>query len=290
MTVKPKTKNRGKTLVALVSQLEVDKILNVEQPKDLDVLADSIKALGVRHKLQVRRKKGSDKLYIIDGRRRFLAASKAGLRKIEVVDHGYMKDVDAITLGHAENFLRRKNSKKETIHACRLLRSEKLTHKEIASRLFLGESTVSEYLSISRASPKVKEAVVKKKSEGGVSIKEGLKIAQLGREQQDEEIQKKTKGVEQPAKRAQLPKILTNKAEVTPLSQNMGVLMPGEKLRNDYRLASDYKERCQKLEVEVQKRLRMNPSNAKLQGMSLAIGVLRGKLTVEESLINWGKI
>jgi len=60
--------------------------------------------------------------------------------------------------------------------------------------------------------------------------------------------------------------------------------LPGEKLLPGYHLVSDYKERCQKLEAEVTKRLRQTPSSQRLQGMGQAVSVLRGDLTVEEAI------
>lgn len=290
MKVNPKKRNLGKTLSVSVDQLEVEEFLNVEKPKDIDGLADAIRVHGLRHPLQVRRKRGSDKLHIIDGRRRWLASCKVGLKEVAVVDNGYLTDVDAVTISHVENYMRRKGNKKECINDCRLLKASGLNNNEISERLFLSKSAVSDYLSISRAKPKVRKAV----EEGTVTVKEGVRVSKLDLKMQEEEIEKeierRVKIAVDKTREACLPRVNEDPSAIPALTQNVGILMPGEKLNRDYRLVSDYKERCQKMENEVQSRLRKTPSNAKLQGMNLVIGVLRGKLTVDQALTNWDGI
>jgi ParB/RepB/Spo0J family partition protein len=284
---KPKTKNSATTISAALSKLEVDEMLNVSKPEGVDDLAASISVMGLRHPIQVRRKRESDSFFILDGRCRFLAAKKAGLKAVSVVDNGYMNDVDAITISHVENWMRRKGNKKECINSCKLLRNAGLSVVEIGKRLFLSKSAVSNYLSIGRAQPLVRAAAEKGPSNGGISVHEAVKVSKLENSEQDNAVSSLIQAAVARTREACLPKVNEDIKSLPVLSQNLGVLMPGEVLSKEYRLASDYKERCKKLDAEIQKRLRRTPSNAKLLGMSLAIGVLRGKLTVEEALTNW---
>jgi ParB/RepB/Spo0J family partition protein len=292
MKVKPKNSTLGKVTLVSLSDVEIDEEINTSQLVCLRGLTESVEKMGVLNPLQVRRKKGKKLLQVIDGRQRLAAAQKLELQVVPVIDNGYLTNIEAISLSHAENWLRRKTSKKECMEACSLLRKEGLNQQGIATALNLSLGSVSEYLSLARAKPKVMEAALKGKKDGGVPIKKALKMSE---EEIETEVQKRLQIIlaarAKELKEQERPRIYTNKAEVPPMTQNMKVLMPGETLASkEYRMASDYKERCQKLELEVRKRLQRTPSNLKLQGIDLAIGVLRGKLTVEQALTNWDNL
>jgi len=289
----PKTAKHSIEGLVPLSELEVEEGFNTAKSEPNDDLVTSIKEVGVENPIHVRTKPGSESFFIIDGHRRYLAAKAAKLEKVRVVDHGGIDDVEARTVAYRQNLLRRKPSKKEIMDTCKFFQKAGLGVSEIAQRLSMGKSTVSEYLTLLRATPKLRKAAEKGTSEGGIPTKAALRAARLTEAQQRRAtpklVGKTSKEAEQvlgPPK----PKIITDPSQAPVPTQSIGVLMPGEKLPNNYRLVSDYKERCQKLDIEVTKRLRQTPSNQRLQGMELVIGVLRGKLTVEQAFIDWQKV
>lgn len=269
-----KSKSYEQETSVSLNRLEVEAGFNVSKNKSVDDLVPSFKEYGMDNPIHVRRKKGSEKLLIVDGHRRFLAAEKAGLKVIKVVDHGFLSNADAWTLAHRQNWQRRKVSKGESMETCTRLQKEGLGVVEIANRLMLAKSTVSEYLTLSRASPKLRAAAKKSTEEGGIPKKVALKAARLTKKQQ-EKATAKLEGKTAPEAEAALPP--QARIAVTPTA-------------SDYRLVSDYKERCQRMEIEVKKRLKDKAGDKKLQGMELVIGVLRGRLTVDQAFVNWEKV
>lgn len=273
--------------------LEIEDGFNTVKVKAVDDLVASFKEVGMENPIHVRHLENSECLFIIDGHRRYEAAKQAGLDRVRIVDHGPIDNVDARTVAYRQNLLRRKPTKKETMDTCRFFDKAGLGVSEIATRVCLGKSTVSEYLSMGRASPKLRKAVEKSVSEGGIPTKVALRAAKLTEKEQKRAIPKlmgKTSKEAEAVLGPPRPKVITDPGLAPTPTHNIGVLMPGEKLAKGYRLVSDYRERCQKLELEVQKRLRQTPSNQRLQGMELVIGVLKGKLTPEQAFVDWQKV
>lgn len=292
--VEPKTAKHPSEAIVPLSSLEVEKGFNTTKVQLVGDLEVSFKEAGMENPLHVRERDGSDKLFVIDGRHRFLAAQKVGWKEIRVVNHGLIDDVEARTVAYRQNLLRRKPSKKELMDTCKFFQKAGLGVSEIAQRMCLGKSSVSEYLTLLRATPKLRRAAAKGTSEGGIPTKAALRAARLPEAQQRRATPKlagKTSREAEQVLGPPRPRILTTSPGIASgHTQNTGVLMPGEKLPHNYRLVSDYKERCQKLELEVTKRLRQTPSSQRLQGMELVIGVLRGKLTVEQAFVDWQKV
>jgi len=266
-------KNTERETSVSLTRLEVEKGFNVSKNKNVDDLVPSLKEFGMDNPIHVRRKKGEDKLFIIDGHRRYLAAQEAGLHVVGVVDHGFLSNADAWTLAYRQNYQRRKVTKSEGMETCRRLKDEGLQGAEIARRLGLAKSTVSEYLTLARATPKLRAAAQKDTEDGGIPKKVALRAARATKEKQ-EKMTPKLVGKTAPEAEAVMP------------SQPR---LPAEPGSREYRLVSDYKERCQRMEVEVRKRLHDRPSDKKLQGMELIIAVLRGRLTVDQAFVNWEK-
>jgi hypothetical protein len=160
------------------------------------------------------------------------------------------------------------------METCKRLKQEGLSGVEIAARLMLAKSTVSEYLTLAKAEPTLRAAAQKSTEEGGIPKKVALRAAKLPKAKQKKATPKLV-GKTAPEAEAVLP------------SQPAVPTTPGAA---DYRLVSDYKERCQRMEIEVNKRRKDRPGDKKLQGMELAIGVLRGRLTVDQAFVNWEKV
>lgn len=274
------TKRYPLETVVCLDEIDVEKGFNTAEPGPVGELVASFKELGMQNPLHVRRLPDRKSLSLIDGHRRYQAAQLAGFEKVKVVDHGYINDVDAKTVAYSQNVLRRKISKREVMGTCKFMAAAGLNGSDIARRLGLGKSTVSEYLTLSRASPKLRKAAEKATSEGGIPTKTALRAAKLTKRKQDQATPKLVGKTNKEAETVLGPK---------PSAHNIGVPMPEGASSGSYRLVSDYKERCRKLELEVQKRLRQTPSNQRLQGMELVIGVLKGKLTVEQAFVDWQK-
>lgn len=278
-----------------LDHLEVEKGFNSVKAGPVDDLVASAKEVGITNAIHVRRRPADDgkyvdgKMFVIDGHRRLLAAQKAGLKEVPVIDHGLINDVEAKTIAYQQNLLRRKPTKKERIDTCRFFEKAGLGVSEIARRTFLAKSTVSEYLTISRAAPKLRNAAAKTTAEGGIPTKTALKAAKMTKDQQRKATPKLVGKTNRQAEHVIGP-VTASPGQAPKPTNKIGMLAPGGKLAPGYRLVSDYKERCQKLELEVTKRLRQTPSNQRLQGMELVIGVLRGKLTVEQAFTDWQKV
>lgn len=270
-----------------LDELEIEKGLNSSKLKSLSVYADSLSTAGMDNPILVRHLPNSQRLSIIDGRHRYEAAKQAGLQQVPIKDYGPISKNDARLLAWRQNVLRRKSSKKEIMDTVRDLNKDGMGGSDIARLLGLAKSTVSEYLTLSRASPKLRKAAEKGTGEGGIPTKAALRAAKLPVVQQQRATPKLVGKTSRQAEHVLGP--ATPRTPTNPTGARVGVLMPGEKLPTGYRLVSDYKERCQKLEMEVLKRLRQTPSSQRLQGMELVIGVLRGKLTVDQAFVNWQK-
>lgn len=287
MTAAPKNaKSFPQDRVVPLVDLEIEDGFNSSKLVPVDDLAASIAEVGLENPIHVRHLENSELLFVIDGHRRFEAAKKVGLSKVKVIDHGYLDTPKAKLVAYRQNILRRKVTKKELMDTVRCLDKAEYSGADIAKQMGLAKSTVSEYITLARASPKLRKAAAKPVSEGGITTKTALQAA---------------KTLTKPQQQRAVPKIAgktTRQAEhILPLAPvggpgvgRPGVLMAGEKLSPTYRLISDYKERCQEMEIAVTKLLRQTPSNQKLQGIELMIGVLRGKLTVKEALTNWQKV
>jgi ParB/RepB/Spo0J family partition protein len=260
--------------------LEVDPDFNHSDQIEADDLLPSIQAYGILAPIHVRKKEGSDSYYVIDGHRRLDAAIRAELPMVPVYDHGQIDNVEAGVQAYQQNCMRRVVSKQERMDWCKYLQKAGLGVTDIAQKLHMGKSTVSEYLTISRAEPSVSKAATKAPKKGGITTKTALKAAKLPKEQQKKAapaIKGKT------AKQADV--ILGPKKPGLHVAPLVAPIPPP-----DGYMVPDYVNRCKKIEAEIDKRLLKTPSSQKLLGMQLVIGVLRGKMTVEQAFIDWQKV
>ena len=118
-------------------------------------LADSIRASGVVQPIMVRRANGRYQLVV--GERRWRAARLAGLEKIPAVVRE-LADKEALELALAENLLREDLNPLEVAGAFEALQEKhRLSHEEIAERLGVNRSTVTNTLRLLRLPAAVKE-------------------------------------------------------------------------------------------------------------------------------------
>lgn len=289
----------GETNVYL-SLLEIEDGFNKRSRRNVipdDDFVELIRAQGVQNPIHVRRKEGHTKLLVVDGHRRLLAASAIEtIREVPVIDHGFLSDEQAIIKSFHLNCKEGQKpfNKRETIDTVQALSNLGMDVDTIAKELGKKQSCIRDYLSVTKASPKLAEAAKKEIEDGGVSPTAAARAASLPKKAQDR-LAKRMSGKsraealkdvkEEKEKRAtpkKAPTIKTNKEDAGGTKQDIRVLTFGEKREVKYKVASDYKERCQRLEEEVTKRLRRTPSNKQLLGMSKIIACIKGRMKVED--------
>jgi ParB family chromosome partitioning protein len=125
----------------------------------LKELADSIRASGVVQPVLLRRSNG--RYQLIAGERRWRAARVAGLAAIPAVVRE-LGDRDALELALTENLLREDLNPIEAAHGYETLQQKHgLSHEEIAARLGLDRSTVTNTLRLLRLPPEVQEMITR---------------------------------------------------------------------------------------------------------------------------------
>ncbi|MGD0923551.1 MAG: ParB/RepB/Spo0J family partition protein [Terriglobia bacterium] len=126
-------------------------------PASLKELADSIRASGVVQPVLLRR---ADARYqLVAGERRWRAARLADLEKIPAVVRD-LTDEQALELSLTENLLREDLNPMEVAHGLDALQQKHgLTHEEIAKRLGVNRSTITNTLRLLRLPPAVQDMV-----------------------------------------------------------------------------------------------------------------------------------
>jgi ParB family chromosome partitioning protein len=158
------------TTTAGLAEVAVDQIdPNPFQPRrnfsadKLKELADSIRASGLVQPVLLRR--ADDRYQLVAGERRWRAARQAGLTAIPAVVRE-VGDQDALELALTENLLREDLNPLEAAEGYAALQQKHgLSHEEIAERLGLDRSTVTNTLRLLRLPPEVQQMV----SEGAIS-------------------------------------------------------------------------------------------------------------------------
>jgi ParB family chromosome partitioning protein len=127
-------------------------------PSDkLQELADSIRASGVVQPVLLRR--SNQRYQLIAGERRWRAARLAGLAAIPALVRE-LGDRAALELALTENLLREDLNPLEAAHGYEVLQQKHgLSHEEIAARLGLDRSTVTNTLRLLRLPPEVQDLI-----------------------------------------------------------------------------------------------------------------------------------
>ncbi|MEJ2010099.1 MAG: ParB/RepB/Spo0J family partition protein [Acidobacteriota bacterium] len=133
-------------------------------PEDgLDELANSIRLSGVLQPILIRR--AGERFQLVAGERRWRAAAKAGLEAVPAVVRD-IGDNEALELALAENLLREALNPLEVARAYDQLQQKfHLTHEQIAERLGINRSTVTNTLRLLGLPPEVQTLL----SEGKIS-------------------------------------------------------------------------------------------------------------------------
>ena len=131
----------------------------------LKELADSIRASGLVQPILVRR--ADNRFQLVVGERRWRAAKLAGIETIPAVIRD-LGDREALELALTENLLREDLNPIETAHGLHALQEKHgLTHEEIAGRLGVNRSTVTNILRLLRLPEDVQALLVEGKITAG---------------------------------------------------------------------------------------------------------------------------
>jgi ParB family chromosome partitioning protein len=134
-------------------------------PDKLQELANSIRSSGVVQPVLLRR--SNQRYQLIAGERRWRAARLAGLVAIPALVRE-LGDRDALELALTENLLREDLNPIEAAHGYEVLQQKHgLSHEEIAARLGLDRSTVTNTLRLLRLPPEVQELISQGKISAG---------------------------------------------------------------------------------------------------------------------------
>ncbi len=135
-------------------------------PEDgLDELANSIRASGLIQPILLR--PSGERYQLVAGERRWRAAAKAGLDKVPAVVRA-IDDTEALELALAENLLREALNPLEVARAYERLQQQfHLTHEQIAERLGLNRSTVTNTLRLLGLAPEVQKLLMEDKISAG---------------------------------------------------------------------------------------------------------------------------
>jgi len=135
-------------------------------PEDgLNELANSIRASGLIQPILLRR--SGERYQLVAGERRWRAAGKAGLDKVPAVVRE-IDDTEALELALAENLLREALNPLEVARAYERLQQQfHLTHEQIAERLGLNRSTVTNTLRLLGLPPEVQTLLMEDKISAG---------------------------------------------------------------------------------------------------------------------------
>ena len=123
----------------------------------LKALEDSIRASGVVQPILVR--KSGERYQLVAGERRWRAACAAGLQKIPAVVRE-LSDRETLELALTENLLREDLNPIEAARGFKALQDQHgLTHEEIAARLGIDRSTITNTLRLLRSPREIQEMI-----------------------------------------------------------------------------------------------------------------------------------
>ncbi len=134
-------------------------------PASLKELSDSIRASGLVQPVLARR--AGNRFQLIAGERRWRAATQAGLETIPAIVRD-MPDAEALEIALTENLLREDLNPLEVARAYeQLQRQFHLTHEEIARRLGISRSAVTNTLRLLDLEPEIQKLILEDKLSAG---------------------------------------------------------------------------------------------------------------------------
>lgn len=181
-------------LVAPLSALKIQKGWNVrgDASPGAELIA-SVKETGVQNPIHIRDSGTPGTFYVIDGERRFNAASKAKLDNVLVIYHGNMSDAEAMVLSLTANENQKTLSEGERAEGFKRLRAF-IDEPEIARVMGVSVRTVKETLrALDKGVKEIKEGVRKAPEKGGIPTRVAARAADLPPKIQ-KQVAKKVRG------------------------------------------------------------------------------------------------
>lgn len=273
--------NSGEHQEVDLDRVRIEEDFNAREKLSLDDrFIESIRENGVQNPIHVREGENGV-LYVVDGHRRLTAARATGKVSIRVLNHGKVSASDALLLSMVGE-QRRAWTASDYMSACGRLSNLGFTVDQIAKVVGKGARTVKTYLAVNRGGPRLKEAVAGPSKRGSISPAVAASASTLPVSAQNKLIPR----IRGKSDAEALEAIREEKA-TRGNARGLRVYDCGMPKPIDYKLASDYKERCRALEAGIAERLQRRPSDKDLLGMQKAIKVLKGKMTVEEAFVRW---
>ncbi|HUZ45190.1 MAG TPA: ParB/RepB/Spo0J family partition protein [Terriglobia bacterium] len=131
----------------------------------LEDLTNSIRATGILQPILIR--PAGDRYQLVAGERRWRAATRAGIETIPAVVRNIADD-EALELALTENLMREQLNPLEVAHAYDQLQKRfNLTHEQIAERLGVNRSTVTNSLRLLGLAPEVQKLLAEGKISAG---------------------------------------------------------------------------------------------------------------------------
>ena len=154
--------------------------------EDIDVLAETIRRHGLLEPILVRQLDGQHSFQVVVGERRLRACKKAGLDKVPCIILDGVTEDQILTMQLVENIHRADLKPFEEIRLVETLKNRyNLSNDEIAVKIGLSASTVSNYLAIAKDLPKEYIKMIEKgkgrtHSPKALTITKGLLLAGAG--------------------------------------------------------------------------------------------------------------
>ena len=242
---------------------------NVRTNTSPDDLVQSVKQNGILQPIHVRWENFPKLIVsIIDGERRFRAALAAGLKVVPCINYEFITEEAAAVVAFTANEGQKPLTIREKCKGVKRLAELGYGTSEISKIMHLDKSTVSKYQTVSKVTPRLRNAV----EMGEISARTAVKAAALPARQQ-EKVVSRAKGKTEAVANAVVDQVkatnpfrpVIHKAAPTP-----------------YVWPADFTERFRELEKVVQERLSLSRENKVLQGQMFVLQILRGKLNVSD--------
>lgn len=254
-------------------------IFKIEVMDDFNVRRDatpneemqaSVNESGIINPIHTRWKnQDEDTLLIIDGERRFNAAKNSGLKQVPVICHGHMTDKEALLISLTANENQKSLSVSEKAEGFRKLKNLGFTVEEISKAMGAHPRDVREILRlIDKAIPKLKTQALADES---IPTRVASRAATLPKKAQEEVL---------PALKNKTVK--EGLEEIRKVETSMGIHPPTATKKEAYKVADDFKKRCQELETVLRFEIGRSPKNKTLLSQMDIIKVLKGEKEVLE--------
>lgn len=283
--VKVKTTPHGITM-APVSALRVVEGFNTRRNTEPDGL-ESVEHVGITNPLHVRwADRSKTAMEVIDGERRYNAALKYGVRAVPVHNWGFINDHKAKSISYTANDGQKPWTKAERMAGVRVLIDEGLGEADVADLIGVSVDYVRAALRIDKkGSKKLKKAIEKPVSEGGVDTRAAARAVKLPPAEQDELVDV----IKGKARKEASEKVAEFEEKAGVTSRGPRILVPARREMQDppkpkcrFELVPNANELCESMEKRIRNRLSHNAADRESSAQLQVLEVLKGKATIAD--------